>query len=234
MSPKFRSEILQESKIFRSSNKAEVPEDLFRLGTSFSKASWYTELDPSMKTLVEVLRRLTIYFEVAQREPCTVMPTDNDLFLVYEHQLLSARYSEETDDLHETLRLSLLIYLNLRIWHFQTFPLMQYMVEALKQSLALRLPHFQAVAPDLSFWILFIGGMASQGYKSHPWFVCRLSEMTHRLGLEEWSKARSVLAGFFYTEQPAERGAENLWSEVLLSDSCKFLLAAAGWFEAIH
>jgi hypothetical protein len=47
--------------------------------------------------------------------------------------------------------------------------------------------------------------------------------MTDQLGLNEWRKAQVVLKGFFYTEQPTERRAEeDLWNEILSGASCKF------------
>ncbi|RHZ56138.1 uncharacterized protein CDV56_100127 [Aspergillus thermomutatus] len=223
MSARWRSEILQESTLLRSTDHLQVSKSLETLGNSFFAAPWYPPLDGSMKTFLQVLQRLIIYFETAQQQPSIVMPTDNDLFLVFEHQLLSTVYESDANPLQEPLRLSLLIYLNLRIWHFQTFPFMQFMVEALRRSLGPAYGHAQSTASDLLFWILFIGGMASQGYKCHPWFVSRLTELARRLDLIEWEKARETLGGFFYTDQPGERGAENLWNEVLLMESYPYI-----------
>ncbi|EAW17372.1 uncharacterized protein NFIA_072870 [Aspergillus fischeri NRRL 181] len=223
MSARWRSEILQEFTLSRSTEHLHVSKSLEALGNRFFAAPWYPTLDNTLKTFVQVLRRLIIYFEAAQQQPSIVLPTDNDLFLVFEHQLLSTVYETGTTLLQEPLRLSLLIYLNLRIWHFQAFPFMQFMVEALRRSLVPAYGHAQSTAPDLLFWILFVGAMASQGYKCHPWFVSRLTEMTRRLDLVEWEKARETLGGFFYTDQPGERGAENLWNEVLLMESYPYI-----------
>ncbi|KAF7182374.1 hypothetical protein CNMCM7691_001854 [Aspergillus felis] len=223
LSARWRSEILQESTLFRSTEHLHVSTSLEKLGSRFFAAPWYPPLDDTLKTFVQVLRRLIIYFETAQQQPSIVLPTDNDLFLVFEHQLLSTVYKTGTTLLQEPLRLSLLIYLNLRIWHFQAFPFMQFMVEALRRSLVPAYGHAQSTAPDLLFWILFIGGMASQGYKCHPWFVSWLTETARRLDLVEWEKARETLGGFFYTDQPGERGAENLWNEVLLMESYPYI-----------
>ncbi|KAH7176191.1 hypothetical protein EDB81DRAFT_33312 [Dactylonectria macrodidyma] len=223
MSAKFRSEILQESKVFQPGHRFKIPPALAPLGARFTGALWYEDLHPTMQTFIEVFRRLILYYEIAMMQPKVVMPTDNDLFLVLEHQLLSISYTPEGDDLNEPLRLSLLIYLNLRVWHFQAFPFMQYMVEALKRSLAPKLHRFQTVAPDLSFWVLFIGGMASQGYTTHPWFVTRLTETTQSLEVEEWTKARVILGEYFYTDQPGETGAEDLWNEVLVAGSYSYI-----------
>ena len=66
------------------------------------------------------------------------MPIDNDLFLVAEHQLLSAGYIRtDLTDINELLRLTLVVYLNLRVWHFQSFLFMEYVVKSLRQSLNL-------------------------------------------------------------------------------------------------
>ncbi|KKK18816.1 hypothetical protein ARAM_003261 [Aspergillus rambellii] len=219
LSARWRSEILQESKVFRSTEKLETSEALALIGTYFFKAPWFQGLDSSMKTFLRVFQRLITYYEIAQLRPSLVMPTDNDLFLVFEHELLSASYAEETD-VHEPLRLCLLIYLNLRVWHFQSFPFMRYMIEALRQSLVPRLNYIETMDRTLLFWILFVGGMASQGYNCHPWFVHHLTTTTTRLGFDKWETARPVLGRFFYTDQPGEkRGAEDLWNEVLVKES---------------
>ncbi|KAL5340306.1 hypothetical protein BJX70DRAFT_123605 [Aspergillus crustosus] len=123
-----------------------------------------------MQVFLRISARLVAYYETAMASPEVVMPTDNDLFLVLEHQLLSVCYDnqqEETTDsnlvpgagagaglesgseslslpehkqepelkLDEPLRQTLLSYLNLRIWHLQSFPFMQYMVTSLKATL---------------------------------------------------------------------------------------------------
>jgi hypothetical protein len=78
------------------------------------------------------------------------------------------------------------------------------------------------IAPDLLFWILFIGGLASQGYSSHAWFVHHLAGVARDLGLKEWtSHVRPMLAQFFYTDRVSQGGkaetvGEDLWSEVVV------------------
>ncbi|KAL4871243.1 hypothetical protein BDV12DRAFT_32769 [Aspergillus spectabilis] len=229
LTARWRSEILQETTVFQSndflsqlSDKPEVFAQLSSLGTSFFESPWYAGLDHSMKTFLLVFQRLIQYYEVAQLRSSVTMPTDNDLFVVYEHQIVSTRYTAP-NDLNEPIRLSLLIYLNMRVWHFQSFPIMQYMVEPLRQSLISSLAHFKETAPNLLFWLLFIGGMASQGHKGHLWFVSHLTEIMQQLGIDEWERARSILGGFFYTDQPEETGGEDLWSEMLLKENYPYI-----------
>lgn len=186
------------------------------LGTRFAITSnWYNELHFSMKTLVEVFRRIVRHFEIAKLQPNVIMTNDTDLLVLLKHRLVSLSYTHASNDLNEPLRHSLLIYTYLRMGHFQTFKLMRYMVEALGQSLVPRLSYFRVTAPDLLFWIVFIGGMASQGYSCHRWFVGNVADMAHRLGLEEWNKVRAVLGEFFYTDRSGQTLAEDLWNEVL-------------------
>ncbi|KAL2841754.1 hypothetical protein BJY01DRAFT_249422 [Aspergillus pseudoustus] len=220
VSARWRSEILQDSRLFLTGDALSTPKELATLGTSFFSAPWYATLDPSMKTFLQVMQRLIAYYEHAQLDPSTVMPTDNDLFLVMEHQLLSACYATaDPTNINEPLRHTLIIYLNLRVWHFQQFPFMQYMVEYLRASLieASSYAYLRDEAPELLFWVLVIGSLASQGYKCHRWFLNGLSEVAERLGVREWGEARRVLDGYFYTEQVGERRAEeDLWNEVRL------------------
>ncbi|KAJ5355125.1 uncharacterized protein N7496_012337 [Penicillium cataractarum] len=226
ISTRWRSEIIQDFRLLLTRDEIDTPKDLASLGVTIFSSSWYTTLDRTLKIFFQVIQRLIIYYEHAQRNPASVMPTDNDLFLVAEHQILSACF-ETTDptDINEPLRLTLVIYLNLRVWHFQSFPFMQYVVESLRQSLEVPYQHLQNETPELLFWILVLGGLASQGYKCHRWYLTRLIEMTERLGLSEWQAARAVLGRYFYTDQPSEKRAEeDLWNEVHLKGTCKLLL----------
>ncbi|GFF34852.1 hypothetical protein IFM51744_02589 [Aspergillus udagawae] len=218
MLPRFRSGILQEARMFHrgvSDFGSGIPAALTSLGTRFARTSWYSELDSSMKYTIDVCQRLLLHLEMATIIPNVVMPTDNDLYLLFQHHLLSLHYPIRKNDLNEPIRRTLFIYLFLFVSYFQSFPIMQHLVDALRESIVLRLPYLEVTAPDLLFWILFIGGMASQGYSSHPWFVVHTRALAARLDLEQWDKARPVLMEFFYTGQPGQKGAEDLWNEVL-------------------
>ncbi|KAL2814673.1 hypothetical protein BDW59DRAFT_154243 [Aspergillus cavernicola] len=241
--PKWRSAIMRYPKMFQITGQEElkIPEALSNLGRSIFDAPWFLGLEPSMRTFFRVFFCLVIYYELAILAPELVMPTDNDLYILLEYQLLSTRYPLTTttlataDDedginsqspLNEPLRHTLLLYLNIRMWHLQPFPLMQHMSAALKESLLAlssntSAPHLSTntIAPDLLFWILFVGGLASQGYECHAWFVKGLSLTARVLELEDWTQARAVLGGFFYTDQPAQRRKEEaLWSAVISNE----------------
>ncbi|KAL3457548.1 hypothetical protein BJX64DRAFT_295850 [Aspergillus heterothallicus] len=172
--------------------------------------------DPSMKYTLGVCRWLLTHIELAARIADIVMPTDNDLYLVFQHHLVSLYYPPRATDLNEPIRKTLIIYMYVRVTHQQSFPIMQYMTEALKDGLVPRLPHFKATAPDLLFWILFIGALASHGHSPRLWFVARLGDLASHLGLDEWDDARLVLNEFFYTGPSGVEGSmeEVLWNEM--------------------
>ncbi|KAL4865316.1 hypothetical protein BDV12DRAFT_188271 [Aspergillus spectabilis] len=238
--PRWRTEILQHSRVFEITGHKELktPKALITLGLSIFNAPWYTHLDLTMQSLLRIFSRVIIYYETVILSPALVMPADNDLFILFEHQLLSTAYpaddtttantiptqnpKQKYHPLNEPLRLALLVYLNVRIWHLQPFAFMQHITESLKQSLLTHtcIPKLQSTSPELLFWILFIGGLASQGYTTHYWFVNHLIEVTRYLAVEGLDEARWVLGGFFYTEQPEERKAEEaLWNEVLAREA---------------
>jgi hypothetical protein len=250
---KFRRAIIHESKIFGNEEieydcEIPAPLDPQTLGSRFATAPWREQLHPTMKGHLEAFRRLIRHFELANRFPRAgiVAPTDNDLFVVLQHDLLSTHFDQDTapnsgPGLNEPLRLTLIIYLFTRVCDFQNLPMTQVMVETLRECLnpevaqtettmdTEMLPPRQPLTflthttPDILFWILFIGGMASQGYSSHAWFVHHLAGVARGLGLEEWTgDVRPLLGGFFYTDRVSSQGGraetagEDLWSEVVV------------------
>ncbi|KAL3446102.1 hypothetical protein BJX65DRAFT_309340 [Aspergillus insuetus] len=219
MSSRFRSEILQNERFFQTREPHSVPSRLSQLGKSFFTAPWYAQLDSSIRAYTQVLHRLIIHYEEAQLNPSLITPTDNDLFLVFDHQLLSTAYASGEDDLHEPLRLAFLIYVNIRIWHFQGIPLTQYPATALQTSLEVPFAYLQVNATKLLFWMLWMGGLASRGAECNVWFVENLRVVVQQLGLDHWVTARILLGGFFYTDQHGWQGEkvaeEELWGEVL-------------------
>ncbi|KAL3461228.1 hypothetical protein BJX64DRAFT_300242 [Aspergillus heterothallicus] len=218
ISSRWRSEIRQFVKFLQVQEPLQIPNKFFILGKFFFKASWYSGLDPQLQFFTQILHRLIIHYEEAQLNPSIITHTDNDLYLVFEHQLLSASYAPAEDKIDEALRHAFLVYVNLRIWHFQGIPLMHYIVDALRQSLEPPFTHLQGNAPDLLFWILWIGGLASFGAGCHGWFLQNLTTIARQLRLENWEAARLLLGGFFYTDQAWEgdKVAEQaLWNEVV-------------------
>ncbi|KAJ0420978.1 hypothetical protein BJY00DRAFT_301257 [Aspergillus carlsbadensis] len=205
---KFRRAIIHEPQIFGTEEiqyKCKVPAALHprTLGARFNTAAWREDLHPTMRRHLEAFRRLIRHFELAN--------------------LFFKCRSTNGPGLNEPLRLTLIIYLFTRVCDFQNLPMIEVMVETLRQSLD---PN---TAPDLLFWILFICGLASKGSSSHAWLVHHLASVALDLGLKEWmGDVRPLLGEFFYTDRSSqgrvETVGEDLWSEVVV-----FLRADPGY-----
>ncbi|CEL10456.1 hypothetical protein ASPCAL13575 [Aspergillus calidoustus] len=226
MSARFRSEICHESDIFQTNRPLPTPPALKDLGSRFTSSFWFASLDRRMRASIKIVRRLIIYFENASLHPELGVLTDNDIFVVTEHQLLSLTFSTADERrLNEPLRLCLLLYLNLRVWHLQGLPILDSVVVSLQEHLASELLYLHSVAPELTLWMLFMGGMASggRGGTLHPWFLAQLLETGEFLGVRDWSEAMGIFAGFFYTDQPGVPSAEDLWIEALTAKQYSYL-----------
>jgi hypothetical protein len=240
---RWRSEIRQATKFFDSDSdfvlhldvKPEIAVQLSMLGTSFFRGPWFAGLGDTMKSFLRLFRHLVQYFELANLQPSVVLPTDDSMFLLFGYQLVSIRYTatpaEDFDShtvsslLNEPLRLTLFIYLNMRIWNFQDYPIMHHLVKSLRDTLLFpistaspALAHIKRTAPGVLFWILFIGGMAAQGHSPHSWFLHQLADLVASLQLREWGVARELLGGFLYTDQPGQLRGEMLWELILLTE----------------
>ncbi|KAL2850506.1 hypothetical protein BJX68DRAFT_266712 [Aspergillus pseudodeflectus] len=186
------------------------------VGLRFNTAPWHTQIHPTLKSLLEAFRRLIRHLRIGTLFPEVTTPTDNNLFVIIQHQLLSTHYSHTASNeiekgrrrhhpnVNEPLRLSLIIYLYTRVSDFQNLPIMRCMLQTFKQSLEVALPgmplsSFHASAPDLLFWLLFIGGMASQEHSPHSWLVSHLEDVARILTLEDWMTEVRPLLGEFST-----------------------------------
>ncbi|KAL2814468.1 hypothetical protein BJX63DRAFT_392360 [Aspergillus granulosus] len=223
MSARFCSEIRQwhESDMVHINPTLTAPPGLADLGDRFMNSTWFTALDTRMQASIKAFRRLVLYFENTSLHPKPKQRiTDNSILVVVGHRLLSLSFPVEgEEDLNEPLRLCLLLYLNIRIWPLRGLPIINSLVASLRENIDLRLPYLHSVAPDLVFWMLFMGGMASTGGKLHAWFIAQLRETRDFLQVQDWIEARTILTRFFYTDQRGETAAEDFWNEALLTTS---------------
>lgn len=222
MSTKWRGEVLSDTKIFRSSNDLNIPDPLPSLASRLLTATWSSDLDISTHILIHGFQRLVRYYEAARLQPSVVVPTDNDLFVIFEHQLLSESFDptitvNTAGLVSECVRLSLLIYSNTRIWDFQTFPFVACIVACLKQNLELCFDNMLTTSTDLLFWICFMGGIGAKGYHDRTWFVARLAEIAPLLDLHGLPQVNGLLAQFFWTSRQSDLSQSDLWEEVLMA-----------------
>ncbi|KAF3401663.1 hypothetical protein F1880_009981 [Penicillium rolfsii] len=236
MSARFRSEVLHEPAIFHPSPDDDyaigfvIPSYIATLGSRFAaSSSWFKEVSPSLKKFLAIFTRLIQHFELGKTYPEIVGPTDNDLFPIFQHDFLSAIHannptSQKTNDyINLPLRYSIIIYLWACVSHLQSLPIVRHMVETFKHILAPQVPYLLVAAPDLLFWMLCLGVLASTGNKNnHSWFVLQSAYVARRIGLSDRNQARRLLAEFFYTDQPGDMGEGLLWMEEVVPSSARF------------
>lgn len=208
MSVRWKSEVLGSSDIFPTMNDAAEPS---MVGGRFFDSLWSKALHPTLRTIVRLFRRIT---HCLSTMGAAEIPVLNEWLAYAIHQLLSIAHDCMASDLHECLRLSVLVYSMVEIKTFGGLPYMSSVVTALRSRLRTGLPQIQRIAPDLSFWMLFVGGMASKGRASRAWFVAHLAEVAEQLSLKEWDTALALLEGFLFIYQPACPQPEALWNEV--------------------
>jgi hypothetical protein len=100
MLQKFRDGTLHASKIFCGEGiqykDCKIPASLSSLGIRTTTAPWHTQIHPTLKSLIETCRRLIRHFEIGTLFPDVTAPTDNDLFVIIQHELLSTHYHNHT------------------------------------------------------------------------------------------------------------------------------------------
>jgi hypothetical protein len=87
----------------------------------------------------------------------------------------------------------------------------------LKDSLVSRVGHFLSTAPDLFFWILYVGALtANRTSEYYLWYCSCLARLSPTLGLNAWSDVESFLEQFLYIHRDSDKSAERVWQDSLL------------------
>ncbi|PYH98081.1 hypothetical protein BO71DRAFT_480626 [Aspergillus ellipticus CBS 707.79] len=206
MSVIWRGEVLDSLNILDSKRQSVMSSSI---GSHFFDSLWSKKLHPSLRSIIRLLRVIVYYQQGSQKET----PVLNDILLYAGHLILSAFHECSASDSQESLRLCLLLYAMVCVWTFQGLACVIFIVDALRHRLKRALPLLRRVAPQLSLWMLFMGGLASTDLTSDAWFVARLAEVAEQLSVGGWDKALPVLDGFF-VRRPIDRRMMNLWNEV--------------------
>ncbi|GLA53436.1 hypothetical protein AnigIFM63604_010531 [Aspergillus niger] len=141
-------------------------------------------------------------------------PVLNDWLVYTAQQLLLIAPDCVFSDLQECLRLSVLLFAAVQVWGFQGLLFLNRPVLAFHCRLEAALLPIRRLAVDLSFWMLFTGGIAAMGHPSRAWFVDRLAEVAGQLSLATWDEARALLEQFLFFSRPTDTRAEILWKEI--------------------
>lgn len=208
MCAKFQRRVLKESAFFKSKNRFT---ENSALGTRFFDASWSTEIHPTFKSIISSFQQIISYYESFANVDVEPMSVENDCLLFLCYRLMSLPFQVSLTPFEETLRLSITAYTCVRIWTLYGIPCLERLVEMLRNSLFTSLSALQSTAPDLLFWILFTGSLASRAMKSHSWFLERLTDVADQLSIREWDRAVSLLEKFFFKCRPSDEPAKELW-----------------------
>ncbi|KAH8689510.1 hypothetical protein BGW36DRAFT_390971 [Talaromyces proteolyticus] len=206
----WKHEVLEASKALKKSYNNQ---HLGRFGKRFSESSWSRGLQPGFKLILQNFKLIVFRCEGIFQGTATSMPMECDFLILWSHQLLS--FLDETGAIgfQDTLRLALLTYSSIRIWNLDGCPCVQRLVDALRSSLERKLFILQRSAPDLLFWIYFIGAIASQkqGREHHEWFASGTIDAAKSLRLQEFDDLRLLLKEFCFICRPADKFVKDLW-----------------------
>ena len=209
MCDKFQSRVIKESAFLKANYQFTRA---CTLGHRFFNAPWSQEIHPIFKTLLSHFQQLVSYYESFNEADVEPMSVENDCLLYLNYRLLALPFECLLTPFEETLRLSVLTYCCVRIWNLYGVPCLGALLDKLRKSLFRSLYIFQSTAPDLLFWILFVGSLASRGMKSNSWFLSHLTDAAEQLGLKDWASAGSTLETFFFVCRRHDEPAKDLWN----------------------
>jgi hypothetical protein len=185
------------------------------LGTRFFSSPWSCNIHPELISILQSLQEFINYYEHQLFKGSAWHSIGNDYLII----LMLRLYKPVTECSHiafqESIRLSTIVYCMIRIWTSQAFPCLAVLSNKFRQSLDYSYPELHSTAPDLLFWILFTGALASQTppISPHNWFLERLSELADELYLAHWDNAVHLLQGYFFPRSH-DTQAKCLWESV--------------------
>lgn len=223
----WEAKVLSQSAILVADNDSTKHSSL---GARLFDSPWSRKIHPDLKSTLQALQKLINYYEdhLSGDFARHYNPIVND----YLNVLILRLYSPVGECSHmafqESLRLSTIVYCLSRICSHQGSPSLAIMVDRLRQSLDHSYLDLHVMAPDLLFWILFMGGLASDKplVSSQAWFVEPLAVLADELSLAHWHSAVQVLQGYFFFPRANDWEAKSLWESVLETRRIKTVCAS--------
>ncbi|KAL3470432.1 hypothetical protein BJX99DRAFT_264239 [Aspergillus californicus] len=183
ISPKWECKVRQESVFLKDSDDCTTS----LLGSRFFNSAWSRNLHPGLKPVIQSFQKAIPVYE-SQRDGLSAgsIPSEHDYLVLFGHQLCSLGRDSPLDPFQETLRLAIQVYTVIRMWNFKGMPCAEHTVSMLRRSLEKSFPAIQHMAPDLLFWILFMGGLGTNKRDCYAWFLDHLSETARLLHIDDW------------------------------------------------
>lgn len=183
----------------------------FSVGERFFSSTWSPNIPPQLQSIIQSFQQVIPCFESMADLESRTLTFENDYLLLLMHQLYSLPYDYPLEPLHNTIRLSVMIYAVVRIWKLEGKPGTECLVQRYRQSIEKGLDYLERTAPDLLFWALFLSSLASLGLPSHGWCLVNVRKAAVQLGLKNWNDAKRVLEDFFFVCRPRNENAKTLW-----------------------
>ena len=184
------------------------------IGARFFVSPWSQDIPSPLGTILYSLCSLISRFEDIEDSDNRSLPFENDHLVLLANRLHSLPREISLTPFQDAIRLGTLCYLTVRVMRFEGNPCIENLIRTLRHNFEYSLPILYSVAPDLLFWILFVGGIASQGFDCHIWCIENLRNCTSQLGLRTWEDASSILEGYFFVNRLRNDPANALWNSV--------------------
>ncbi|MCJ1406101.1 hypothetical protein MMC19_000166 [Ptychographa xylographoides] len=141
-------------------------------------------------------------------------------FIILEHHLLSLPHDQFLVGIEEAIRVALLLYSNIGLWHIpRYFAWVEILVSALQAALvSLDWACYSQQCPDLLFWLLMLG-LHAAGRRTEverKWFKESLEDIIKTIGLLKWQGARQILIEFLYVDSVFQKPYEKIWIDMAL------------------
>lgn len=179
------------------------------LGTCFFNAQWSPGIHPRLKMLIRSLQDIISIYENTLRFDSEFALVDHTCALLLVNRIYALPFDYAISSLDDTLRLGIMIYILTRIWTLQGN--LEYLLQSLRERVETILGYLLESAPDLLFWIIFVGCFASPGYDCHDWYVTYLRVSCKHLALDDWGKAVQVLETFLFVYRSTNESAKGIW-----------------------
>lgn len=185
------------------------------LGKRFFNASWFGDFPEDLIKIIKAFQKLIPIHERMVECDSRNMPAENDCFQLMIHRLYSLPYKVTITPFDNVVCTSILVYTVTRVWGMYGWPCLEHLGRNFQQRISNCYDQLQRTAPDLLFWLLFLGGLISKGLETHDWFLTHLKASAEHIGVQDWVQAVTVLEGFFFVCRSSDEPARELWQSVL-------------------
>ena len=134
--------------------------------------------------------------------------------LLWNYEILSVQF-QDVDDVQGRIRLTLLAHAMIRIWDLQGVEALGTLAHNLRQSLVITSTILETDVLDLLVWVLFLGGLASQGLNGHEWWVYKLVDAAVRMSATKWHSLLKVSEGCCLLYRTTDIPVKGLWNDTL-------------------